>query len=113
MDKNNTSGRYQNSGPETAFRAEPLGIYAITASAHLIDAADLTRSRAAPPACRGSVPPPRRTEARAKRTLYPPHQTNPLGALLLADRPGAEAPSMGAVALLPLTFIKRKTIIGF
>ena len=33
MDKNNTSGRYQNSGPETAFRAEPLGIYAITASA--------------------------------------------------------------------------------
>ena len=45
--------------------------------------------------------------------LPPPHQTNPLGALLLADRPGAEAPSMGAVALLPLTFIKRKTIIGF
>ena len=35
MDKNNTSGRYQNSGPETAFRAEPLGIYAITDSAHL------------------------------------------------------------------------------
>ena len=35
MDKNNTSGRYQNSGPETAFRAEPLGIYAITESAHL------------------------------------------------------------------------------
>ena len=31
--------------------------------------ADLTRSRAAPPACRGSAPPPRRTEARAKRTL--------------------------------------------
>lgn len=30
MNKNNTSGRYQNSGPETAFRAQPLGIYAKT-----------------------------------------------------------------------------------
>lgn len=36
----------------------------------LIDTTDLTRSRAAPPACRGKVSPPRQTEARAKRTLY-------------------------------------------
>lgn len=34
-------------------------------------AADLSRSRAAPPARRGSASPPRRTEARAKRTLEP------------------------------------------
>ena len=77
------------------FRAGPLGSIAKCSSPPLINAADLTRSRAAPPACRGSAPPPRRTEARAKRTLYPP-PNKPSGCSASGRQAGSGGPQHGS-----------------